>query len=387
MKPMAHRVAAPIAVLAALGTACNAEIGGGEMGGNVTTTPPGSSALMVKRTDIVADEPGAQVRDAMLVNAWGLAFNPMGAAWVSATETGVSAIYDANGNSMIPAVTIPSMEEDEPAEPTGQVHNADPNSFDGDLFIFVTEGGTISGWQQPMGGQATQRVDNSADEANYKGVTIVSSDSGPRLFAADFHNGKVDVFDANYAPIETEGFTDPDLPAGFAPFNVEELEGRVAVTYALQDDEGEDDEKGAGNGFVDVFDVDGTMMARLISQGELDSPWGIAVAPANFAAAPNRLLVGNFGDGWIHAYRLDMTDGNARASLEGPLVDESGDALAIDGLWALKFGPDANGFSSSTLYFTAGPEDETHGTFGRIESAQTAPTGNGGGTGSRIPGY
>ena len=218
-------LSAPIAALAVLGTACTDDDDADDVGGSMM--PPGSSALMVKRTDIVADEPGARVRDALLVNAWGLAFNPVGVAWVSATETGVSAVYDANGNSMIPAVVIPSTELEEPSAPTGQVHNDDPNSFEGDIFIFVTEGGTISGWQQTMGGQATQRVDNSADEAIYKGVTIVTGANGPRLFAADFHGAKIDVFDSTYAAVETEGFSDPDLPEGFAPFNVEELNGAV----------------------------------------------------------------------------------------------------------------------------------------------------------------
>ncbi len=379
MKQMAYTMAVPVAVLAALSTACSDDDDRTD-----AMNPPGDSALAVTRTDIVADEPGAEVVDSMLVNAWGLAFNPEGVAWVSATETGVSAVYDANGKTMIPAVTIPSTEAEEPSAPTGQVHNGDSSSFKGDVFIFVTEGGTISGWQTTMGGEATQRVDNSASEAVYKGVTIVEGSSGPRLFAADFRGAKIDVFDATYAPVETNGFVDPEMPEGYAPFNVEELNGAVIVTYAEQDEEGEDDVKGPGRGYVSLFDVDGAMMARLISKGELDAPWGVALAPADFAAAPGSLLVGNFGDGLIHAYRFDMSNGGATATHQGELVDEAGAPLRIDGLWALKFGPDAGGFSSSTLYFTAGPEDETHGTFGRIESARASNQGgdNGSGDGS-----
>jgi uncharacterized protein (TIGR03118 family) len=385
MKLMTSKMVVPVALLAVFGTACTNDDNNGRVGGG--NNRPQNTALTVKRTDIVSDQAGAQVRDEMLVNAWGLAFNPAGVAWVSATESGVSAVYDANGNAKISAVTIPSMPDEEASAPTGQVYNGDASSFMGDLFVFVTEDGTISGWQQTMGGVATQRVDNSESEAIYKGVTIVTGASGPRLYAADFHNAKVDVFDATYEPVTAGGFADPDMPEGFAPFNVEALNGSLVVTYALQDADAEDDEKGAGNGFVDLFTVDGTMVGRLISQGELNSPWGVTMTPASFTAAPNRLLVGNFGDGLIHAYKMGATT----AELDGALVDESGDEIQIDGLWALKFGPDAGGFKASTLYFTAGPDEEAHGLFGRIESVQAASAnpnpGNGNGNPNPGTGY
>lgn len=373
------RTVSTTAATAALGlaaAACGADPG------DVSIAEQGRAPLVVTRTDIVADEPGALARDTMLVNAWGLAFNPDGIAWVAATETGVSALYDANGTTMAAPVTIPSAEPREPSSPTGQVYNADPGAFGGDSFVFVSEEGTISGWQPTMGGIATQRVDNSERRAVYKGVTIVSGASGPMLLAADFRGGKVDVFDATYAPVETEGFVDTELPEGFVPFNVEEVNGEVVVTYALKDDDGTDDVSGAGNGFVNLFDADGTLLARLVSGGELDSPWGVALAPPGFGAAPNHLLVGNFGDGLIHAYRVDTANDPVRVTREGALVEESGMPLRIDGLWALKFGPDAGGFSSSTLYFTAGPASETHGRFGRLETRQTQVGGSGTGSGS-----
>lgn len=372
MKPIAYTMAVPVAVVAAM--ACSSDPGD-------FFAEPERSGLTVARTDIVADGPGALTRDSMLVNAWGLAFHPSGVAWVSATESGVSAVYDANGRTMIPAVAIPSPAPAEPAAPTGQVHNPDPSAFYGDAFIVVSEGGTISGWQSTMGGQATERVDNTQRMAVYKGVTIVPTASGPRLLAADFRNGTIDAFDAGYAPVSRGGmFVDPGMPAGFAPFNVEALNGKVIVTYALRDENGEDDVAGPGNGYVDLFDVDGTLLGRLISGGELDSPWGVALAPPSFGAAPRSLLIGNFGDGRIHVYRHDLASDPPSVKLQGRLVDRTGAPLRIDGLWSLKFGPDAGGFSSGTLYFTAGPEDETHGTFGRIETRRaTASPGTGGG--------
>jgi uncharacterized protein (TIGR03118 family) len=371
---------------------------------NETTTPSGtSSERVVARTDIVSDQAGAAVGDPMLVNAWGLAFNPAGPAWVSATETGVSLVYDASGDHVIPAVAIPAAggsddgsddgsdgsdgSSEEHSAPTGQVFNGASSAFMGDLFIFVSEDGGISGWQPQDGSSAVMRVDNSSSEANYKGVTAAQDTAGDwRLYATDFHNGKVDVFDASYAPVTTEGgFVDTELPNGFAPFNVEQIGGTLVVTYARQDDEAEDDVPGAGNGYVDLFDSDGMLLTRLISAGELDSPWGVTMTPASFAAAPNRLLIGNFGDGLINVYSVDLTPPtSASATHEGTLRKPDGDSLSVDGLWALKFAPGtAGGFSPDRLYFTAGPEDETHGVFGALRtSTLSGGTGGAGSNGS-----
>ncbi len=351
--------------------------------GDDTVTPKGRSAdRIVTRTDIVSDQAGAAVTDSTLVNAWGLAFNPAGAAWVSATESGVSEVYDADGNHVFPSVTVPGV--DGTGSPTGQVFNGDTNAFEGDTFIFVTEDGTISGWQQSAGAEAILRVDNSGAGAIYKGVTIVATESDTMLFAADFHGGKIDVFDTSYQPIDTGDFSDPDLPAGFAPFNVKAFEDKVIVTYALQDDNKEDDVPGVGNGYVNLFGTDGSLITRLVTAGELNSPWGVALAPENFDAAPNRLLIGNFGDGLIHVYTLDTSSADRpTVALEGTLSDSSGEDIAIDGLWALEFGVDAGGFDPATLYFTAGPDDETHGVFGRLvsSSSNATPATPGGGGG------
>jgi uncharacterized protein (TIGR03118 family) len=307
------------------------------------------------------------------LNAWGLAFNPEGVAWVSAASSGVSEVYDAAGQHVLDPVVIPGPAgSTEASEPTGQVFNSEADEFGGDRFIFVTEDGVIAGWQPDLGLAAAVRVDNSQDEAIYKGVTIVRDAGGDaRLFAADFHNGRIAVYDTSYAPVATNGgFEDPQIPDGFAPFNVEEIGGALIVTYALQDGEAEDDVEGIGNGYVNVFSADGALISRLIAQERLNSPWGVALAPAEFAAAPDKLLIGNFGDGLILVYTVSQGDsGELTAEFDGALRDSSGDDLAIEGLWALKFGPGAGGFEANQLYFTAGPNDEEDGVFGVLSSA------------------
>jgi uncharacterized protein (TIGR03118 family) len=360
--------------LGVAGAAC------GDSGGVATVSAPDNDRV-VQQTDIVSDQSGALVTDPELINAWGLAFNPIGTAWVSAAGSGVSTIYDANGNTVLAPVTIPGgASGDDPSAPTGQVFNGDSNSFMGDLFIFVTEDGTISGWTPDDNANAELRVDNSSNDAVYKGVAIATDNDGTsRLYAADFHNAVIGVYDSSYAPAQIQGdFSDPDLPDGYAPFNIEETGGALIVAYALQDDEGEDDVKGAGNGYINMFDLRGNLLGRVASQGDLNSPWGLVLTPDGFSAAPNRLLVGNFGDGRILSYALDPNDSSAPATLEGALRDENGDDIVIDGLWALEFGIDAGGFASDQLYFTAGPGDEEHGIFGRLASS-TATNGTAGG--------
>lgn len=325
---------------------------------------------VVERRDIVSDRPGALAQDTDLINAWGLAFNPRGVAWVSANGSGLAAVYNEAGQHVIPSVTIPVPNGGTPpSTPTGQVFNGDTSAFKGDLFIFVTEDGTISGWQPSDGSTAMLRVDNSASGAVYKGVTIAkTAASQSMLFAANFHGGTVEAFDANYAPTSTSGgFMDADIPAGFAPFNVQEVGGNLVVTYALQDADAHDDVAGPGNGFVDLYDTNGGLIARLISRDDLNSPWGVTMTPANFGSIPHRLLIGDFGDGAINVYLLTGTGKVTRAMHEGALVDDNGNPLVIEGLWALKFGPGAGGFDKNNLYFTAGPDDESHGVFGQLE--------------------
>jgi uncharacterized protein (TIGR03118 family) len=331
-------------------------------------------AASVTQTNLIADQPeSAKMIDTGLVNAWGLAFNPSGVAWLSANGTGLALAYDAAGNSKIRVTVPPPQGGQPPSAPTGQVFNGNASAFKGDVFIFATEDGTISGWQPTDTTNAVLRVDNSGNNAVYKGLTISNMDGTTLLLAADFHNNRVDVFDMNYQPAPRSGaFMDPCLPAGYAPFNVLAHRGQILVAYALQDADAHDDVKGAGNGFVDVFDNDGRFKGRLISRGALNSPWGMAFMASTAeitsprAQPKERLLVGNFGDGRIDAYDVSLTGRSMEATFLGPIVDATGTAIVIDGLWAIAFGPGSGGFAATDLFFTAGPDDEKHGLFGRL---------------------
>ena len=300
--------------------------------------------------------------DPNLVNPWGLAFNPSGPLWVADNGTGLSTVYTATGDILPVVVTVPVPADGgvPPSAPTGLVFNGTATTFTGDKFIFSTEDGTISGWQ--TGATAVLHVDNSATNAVYKGLALATVNGVSRLFATDFHNGKVDAFDQAYTKVTPAGgFTDATLPAGFAPFGIQYLSGVLWVTYAKQDDMKEDDTSGVGNGYVDIYDFDGHLQKRLISQGALDSPGGIAVAPADFGALANALLVGNFGNGHINAY--NPTTG----ALVGTVVDTAGAPIAIDGLWSILFGNDTAGAPHTRLFFTAGPKMESHGLLGHLD--------------------
>ena len=326
--------------------------------------------LRLKEIDLVSDRRGAAYQDPNLINSWGLAINPAAQNgpifWVADNGTGVATLYDANGKPQPLIVTVPPAPGQQgPSAPTGQVFNDDPASFMGDKFIFASEDGVISGWQ--AGTTAIVRSDQSQSKAIYKGIAIIHSnpDGGgtAMLVATNFHAGAVDVFDANYNRMAIpNAFVDPQMPKGFAPFNVAWLNGKVYVSYAKQDDKQEDDVAGPGNGRVDVFEPDGTFVKTVISGGALNSPWGMAVASSPQLGIA--LLVGNFGDGRIHAY--DVQTG----ALIVTMADAFGKPLKIDGLWALEFGPKTDAADlSQTLYFTAGPDDEKHGLFGRLELA------------------
>jgi uncharacterized protein (TIGR03118 family) len=230
----------------------------------------------------------------------------------------------------------------------------------GDKFIFSSEDGTITGWQ--TGATAAMRDDNSPAHAVYKGLALALRNNVPRLYATDFHNGKVDVFDSGYNKITTTGgFVDPNLPAGFAPFGVHAEGAALFVTFAKQDAMAHDDVAGAGNGFLDTFDFDGVLTGRLVSGGALNSPWAMALAPSDFGNLSHDLLVGNFGDGKINAY--DPSTGAFAGTAQG----SPGVALTIPGLWSLVFGNDTTGAAHNQLFFTAGPQMEMHGMFGRLD--------------------
>ena len=336
--------------------------------------------------NLVSDEVGkADNRDPLLVNAWGLAVGQNSFFWVSDNGKGVTTLYTGSGQPspqpMPLVVTIPPTA----SAPTGQVFNpfnaTNPTEFivtDGNnhsgpsLFIFATEDGTLAGWNPgvpppPLSTKAIQVVDNSASEAVYKGLAIGANSSGHFLYAANFHAGTIDVFDSNFKPATLDGtFLDPHLLPHFAPFNIQNLNGKLYVTYAKQDADKHDDVPGQGNGFVDVFDTDGRFLQRVATRGQLNSPWGLAFAPANFGPFSHDLLVGNFGDGRINAYRLK----NQRFHFDGKLRGAKEKPITIDGLWALQFGlGGANNGPTNVLFFTAGPGEESHGLFGSLSVA------------------
>jgi uncharacterized protein (TIGR03118 family) len=358
-------------------------------------------------TNLTSDIAGnAANTDPVLQNAWGVAFTP-GASpfWVADNATGCSTLYDGQGVAQptpplqvkipLPGGSIPPsacqhVDPDNPpaqapATPTGLVWNPTsnpnatfwvPNTDKPAAFIFATEDGTISAWAGGLAppDQAVLAVDNSSSGAVYKGLVFGTNVHGVFLFATNFHAGKIDVFipgpkNCSTLPCftaatsaEVEGdFTDPDIPKGFAPFGIQNINGNLFVTYAKQDADAHDDVAGPGNGFVDIFDTNGHLLRRFASRGKLNSPWGVARASFAFGRFSGDILVGNFGDGKINAFD---SDGNFLGTLKG----EKGKPLVIEGLWTLTLGGGKNS-SSDTLYFTAGPNDESDGVFGTITPA------------------
>ncbi len=332
----------------------------------VTFSIPASATYI--RSDLVSDgSVSGTATDPDLINPWGMAASPASPFWVSDNGTGLATLYNGSGIKQGLVVTIPPPSGGTgPSRPTGQVFNGGVD-FNGDRFIFATEDGTLSGWRGSLGTHAELLVDNSASGAVYKGLAIGSNGAGSFLYAANFSSGSIDVFDGNFTPVTLVGsFTDPTLPSGYAPFNIQNIGGDLYVTYALQDSAGKDDVPGSGHGYVDVFDTAGTLLRRLISSGPLNSPWGLAMAPDNFGEFSNDLLVGNSGDGRINAF--NPTTG----ALLGTLDDLTNTLISIDGLWALGFGNGGSGGQTNELFFTAGPNDGANGLFGKIVSASSS---------------
>ena len=302
--------------------------------------------------------------DSNIVNPWGLTASASGVIWVSDNGTGVSTLYRQDGtpvpNAASPLiVSIPTSAKNKGgANPTGVVVNSTTSfkvSKNGSSaparFIFVSEDGSISGWNPNVDAtHAILAVDNSKGgsktTAVYKGVTLGAAKGRNFLYATNFNSGKVETYDENFQQVNPTGFVDPNLPAGFAPFGIRNLNDQIYVTYAKQDKKRADDVHGAGNGFVDVFDTAGNFVRRLVSNGNLNSPWGLALVDG-------ALWVGNFGDGTINVY--DPATGDFLGSVSGA----DGTPLTFDGLWDLLPLPGG-------IYFTAGIADEEHGLFGVI---------------------
>jgi uncharacterized protein (TIGR03118 family) len=292
--------------------------------------------------------------DPDLVNPWGISSSPTSPFWVSDNGSGKATLYNSAGVKQGLIVSMPAGSE----AVTGQVF-ANGAAFNGDAFLFATEGGTITGWRGALGTNA--EVLFTVTDANYKGLAI--SAAKDQLFAANFAGGTIDVFNSAG---RTGSFSDSTVPAGYKPFNVQNLNGTIYVTYALRDQATGDDVEGAGHGFVDTFDPITHVFTRIASQGPLDSPWGLALAPAGFDSLGGDLLVGNFGDGLINAF----TTGGL---FLGTLADPFGALLENAGLWGLQFGNGGNGGLQNSLYLAAGGADETSGLFARIDAPAAVP--------------
>jgi len=328
----------------------------------VTLLTLAAAAQNYKVTILTSDIPNVgNVNDTNLVNPWGVAASSTSFWWVSDNGTGLSTLYDANGNAQSLVVSVPQWDNTPGGNPTGVVFNGTGDfMINGSAthFLFATEDGTIQGW---TGGTSTTIAVNNFPEAVYKGLALGSAGGANYIYAANFRAATVDVFDASFAPhsFGMNAFQDHKIPNGYAPFNVANIGGKIVVTYAKQDDQKHDDVAGPGHGFVDVYDSQGNLLRRLEHSELMNSPWAVVQAPSNFGVFSNDLLVGNFGSGSIMAF-------NRHGRLRGVLFDTAELPLRIGSLWGLGFGNGQKAGPTNVLYFAAGTFDEAHGTFGTI---------------------
>lgn len=341
----------------------------------------------------------AKFFDPNLVNPWGVGESAGSPFWVSDNNNGTSSLYNTAGTpqSLVVAIPAPGDPLGTGGTPTGLVFNIASghsafkvSGFDKNgaptmapaAFLFATEDGTILGWNPGVnppntpvasqGKHAIIAVDHSAipdaaDGAVYKGLAIATDSTGSAfLYAANFRAGTVDVYNAAFQQVmlPPNAFVDPRLPRGYAPFNIVLIGNRLFVNYAVQNAAKHDDVAGQSHGIVDTFDLAGNMLARFAQHGQLDSPWGVALAPAGFGQFAGDILIGNFGNGHINAF--DPATGEFLDKVRNP----DGQAIVIDRLWTIKFGNGGNGGDRNTLYFTAGPNDEADGLFGSLAPSE-----------------
>lgn len=330
------------------------------------------------QTNLVANNSsyGAARVDPLLQNAWGLAFSPNGFAWISANGASVSTVYTGEGAQVRPAVAIPSATSSTGGTSTGVVFSGSSTDFllpapnnQAARFIFASEDGVISAWNGAAGNNAVVVKNNSAI-ASYKGLALAMNNGANFLYATNFRTAKIDVFDKDYNAVSMS-FTDPQIPSGFAPFNVQNVDGMLYITYAKVGEDG-DDVAGMGNGYVDIYTTGGSLVQRFVSGGQLNSPWGIAKAPATFfgddEGDQSIILIGNFGNGRINAYQ---SNGKFMGELaQHPTPMNPHEPIVIDGLWGISFAPvTAASIDPDRLYFTAGPNKEEDGLYGYIKKA------------------
>lgn len=318
------------------------------------------------QTNLVANKEGYEAKriDPKLINGWGIAFSSGGTAWLGSQGAGVSTVYDREGLQTLAPVAIPSPGGPTGGNPTGVVFNASNTDFllsngAAGRFLFVGVDGIISGWNSAAGSTALLIKNNSATSA-YTGLALATDAGASFLYAANFRAGTIDVYDKTFTKVSNKPFIDPYLPAGYSPFNIQTIGDKLYVAYAKVGPDGRD-LKGVGNGVVDIYSTSGTLLKRFAEKGSLNSPWGVAQAPASFFKgdpAQTAILIGNFGDGRINAY---STDGKFLGQLRA-----NGKAVEIDGLWAISFAPTTSTIDPNRLYFAAGPNHELDGLFGYI---------------------
>jgi uncharacterized protein (TIGR03118 family) len=351
MQPRSLKVIAFVGALVATAFVLASPLGAAEQNAYVVTNLVSNSAAVPAAT-----------HDANLVNGWGLTASSNSPWWVSDNGTNVSTLYNGNTGAKV-ALTVTVA-----GGPTGTVFNIARAGFAvptgaSSRFLFASEDGKIRGW--PGSGPAQETAAQSpAPDARYKGLAIAATPDGARLYATDFHNNRVDVWDSSWNLVTSATFSDPSLPDGYAPFGIQRIGEMIVVTYARQDANAADELHGQGLGFVDAYDTAGNLLGRVAQHGQLNAPWGLALAPATFGRFGGDLLVGNFGDGQINAYAKLP---NGRFEHRGELRDPAGNPLTIDGLWALEFGNDGGAGPSTRLFFTAGPNGEQDGLFGSID--------------------
>jgi uncharacterized protein (TIGR03118 family) len=358
------------------GSATTAQDSMGQSGAATPAAPAQTSVYTVN--NLVSDGAvSAEHTDANLKNPWGIVFNALGPVWIADNGSNTSTLYILDGTKFPLTVQLPGGKNGE-ASPTGIVYNGDLTSFivgqglaiGGASFIFAGENGTIVAWGQvdPILNESFIEYDDGAGGAVYKGLALADNGGSAFLYATDFHNAKIDVFDSKFGKVSPQsGFVDPNLPAGYAPFGIQAVNGKLYVTYAQQSaPEDLFEMVGPGLGLVDLYDSSGNLLQRVANGGPLNAPWGIAMAPADFGQFSNDLLIGNFGDGAINAF--DPATGAFIDSLR----DAQGNPLQIPGLWGLAFGNGLFGQPPSSLFFAAGINGGADGLYGRIDPSTKA---------------
>jgi uncharacterized protein (TIGR03118 family) len=330
-----------------------------------------AAAQFYDQHDLVSDHlVEAQPPDPNLVNPWGLVASPTSPWWAANNGTATATLYTQTGSKVALTVELTR-------PPTGIVFNggagfvvSNGTASGPARFIFATEDGAIIGWPNATVGPVVA-ADRASVGAVYKGLAIATSAAGTFLYATDFHNNRVDVFDASFHLVSVAGaFVDRKLPHRYAPFGTQAIGSTIYVTYAKQDKAAHDDLAGKHRGFVDAYDTAGNLIRRVASRGDLDSPWGIALAPANFGTFSGDLLIGNFGNGRVTAFDLAAAEKDGEAAEKGQMRAPDCSTLSIDGLWSLQFGTGSpNSGPTNTLFFTAGPDEESHGLFGNLTAA------------------